>query len=47
LGNSIECLPRGSIYASKEDMDVRGVQSEDAAILPDDFYERLVEACDG
>jgi tRNA 2-thiouridine synthesizing protein B len=40
---SIEVLPKHSIFACKEDMDARGVQSEDAVILFDDFYEQMVK----
>ncbi len=43
LSRSIDLLQKDCIFACKEDMDARGVQSENAAILPVDFYERLVE----
>lgn len=39
----VEALPPGSIYACKEDMDARGVLSEDPAISLAEFYEKLVE----
>ena len=43
LGHSIKDIPAGSVCACKEDMDARGVQSEDTAISIVEFYERLVE----
>lgn len=43
LSRSIDVLLQDRIFACKEDMDARSVQLEGIAILPDDFYERLVE----
>lgn len=43
LNPSVEALPHDGIYACKEDMDARGVQSEDTAISVVEFYEQLVE----
>jgi tRNA 2-thiouridine synthesizing protein B len=43
LNGPIDYLPHDSIYVCKEDMDARGVQSTDAIILIDNFYEQLVE----
>ena len=43
LNGPIDDLPHDSIYACKEDMDARGVQSTDAIILIDNFYESLVK----
>ncbi len=43
LSRSIDLLPHDCIFACKEDMDARGVQSENTAVLLVDFYERLVE----
>ncbi len=43
LGKSIEALPRDRILACKEDLLARGVQAEDKATIPVNFYERLVE----
>lgn len=43
LNPSVEALPLGVVYACKEDMDARGVQSENTAIALVEFYEQLVE----
>lgn len=43
LDPSIGALLPDRIYACKEDMDARGVQPEDTAILLVEFYEQLVE----
>jgi tRNA 2-thiouridine synthesizing protein B len=43
MNSSVEVLPLHSIFACKEDMDARGVQSEAAVISLDDFYEQLVK----
>ncbi len=43
LNELIDYLPHDSIYVCKEDMDARGVQSTDAIILIDNFYESLVK----
>ena len=49
LGCSTRALPHGRVYACKEDMDARGLQSE-TAIMLDHFYQDLVKemmaACD-
>jgi len=36
-------LPRERILACKEDLEARGVQAGDRAIVPGDFYKFLVE----
>ena len=36
-------LPVDRVIASKEDLEARGVQAEDKANVPDDFYGRLVD----
>lgn len=41
VGSSIDLLAHDRIYACKEDMEARGVQSD--VILPDDFYGQLVK----
>lgn len=40
---SVEALPPDSVYACKEDLDARGMQSVDTAISLVEFYEQLVE----
>jgi tRNA 2-thiouridine synthesizing protein B len=39
---SIDLLAHDRIYACKEDMEARGIQSDDV-VLPVDFYGQLVE----
>jgi tRNA 2-thiouridine synthesizing protein B len=41
--SSIDNLAHGRIYACVEDMEARGIQSDDAVILPVDFYGQLVK----
>ena len=36
-------LPVDRIIANKEDLEARGVQAQDKATVPDDFYGRLVD----
>ena len=36
-------LPRERILACKEDLEARGVQAGERAIVPENFYELLVE----
>ena len=36
-------MPVDRILASREDLEARGVQAEDKATVPDDFYGRLVD----
>jgi tRNA 2-thiouridine synthesizing protein B len=43
LNRPIDYLHHDSIYACKEDMDARGVQSTNAIILIDNFYESFVK----
>ena len=40
---ALSALPVDRIIASKEDLEARGVQAEDKATVPDDFYGRLVD----
>ena len=40
---TLQALPMERILASKEDLEARGVQAEDIAIVPKDFYRLLVE----
>jgi sulfur relay protein TusB/DsrH len=42
LDNSIKDLSNCIIIASKEDMDARGVQSEDTVLSSADLYDRFV-----
>ncbi len=43
LDESIEALPRVNIFACAEDLEARGVQPGERAVILVDFYERLVE----
>jgi tRNA 2-thiouridine synthesizing protein B len=43
LDPSFEALPPDNVYASKEDIDARGVQPKNTTISLVDFYEQLVE----
>lgn len=43
LATTLAALPVDRIIASKEDLEARGVQAEDKAVVPDDFYGRLVD----
>ena len=43
LTPSFRALPPDGVFACKEDMDARGVQPEDTAILAVEFYEQLVD----
>jgi tRNA 2-thiouridine synthesizing protein B len=40
---ALSALPGDRIMACKEDLEARGVQAEDKATVPDDFYGRLVD----
>ena len=40
---ALGALPRERILACKEDMEARGVQAGERAIVPENFYELLVE----
>lgn len=40
---TLGALPRERILACKEDMEARGVQAGERAIVPENFYELLVE----
>ena len=40
---ALAAMPVDRIIASKEDLEARGVQAEDKAVVPDDFYGRLVD----
>jgi sulfur relay protein TusB/DsrH len=40
---SLKALPKQSILVCKEDLEARGVQAEGTAIVPENFYELLVE----
>ncbi|NTV27946.1 MAG: hypothetical protein HGA93_04630 [Methanothrix sp.] len=40
---SLQALPKKRVLACKEDMEARGVQAGDRAIVPEDFYKLLVE----
>ena len=40
---SLGALPKDSILACKEDLEARGVQAEERATVPENFYELLVE----
>ena len=40
---SLGALPRERILACKEDLEARGVQAGERAIVPEDFYKLLVE----
>ena len=40
---SLKALPKESILVCKEDLEARGVQAEGMAIVPENFYELLVE----
>ncbi len=42
LETDLETLPQDRILACKEDLDARGVQAGDKAIVPSDFYEQMV-----
>ncbi len=43
LGNSIEVPPEVAIFVCKEDMEARGLQTSNKAIVLEDFYEKLAE----
>ena len=43
LAAALSALPMDRIMACKEDLVARGVQAEDKATVPDDFYGRLVD----
>jgi hypothetical protein len=43
LAAALSDLPVDRIIASKEDLKAGGMQWEDKATVPDDFYERLVD----
>jgi tRNA 2-thiouridine synthesizing protein B len=43
LATALAALHVDRIIASKEDLEARGVQAEDKATVPDDFYRRLVD----
>ena len=43
LENALEALPQDRILACKEDLEARGVEADDKATLPANFYERLVK----
>jgi tRNA 2-thiouridine synthesizing protein B len=43
LETALAALPRDRIMACKEDLEARGVQAENKATVPDDFYRRLVD----
>lgn len=43
LSSSIDLLPDHRIRSCREDLEARGVQSEDAAVLTDNFYSQLVK----
>jgi len=40
---SLQALPKERVLACKEDLEARGVQAGDRAIVPEDFYKLLVE----
>lgn len=40
---TLGALPRERILACKEDLEARGVQAGERAIVPENFYELLVE----
>jgi len=40
---TLGALPRERILACKQDMEARGVQAGERAIVPENFYELLVE----
>jgi tRNA 2-thiouridine synthesizing protein B len=40
---SLKVLPKESILVCKEDMEARGVHTEGAATVPENFYELLVK----
>ncbi len=42
LGDSLAALPKERILACREDVEARGIQAGDRAMIVDDFYERLV-----
>jgi len=42
LENALEALSQDRILACKEDLEARGIQAEDKAIVPSDFYEQMV-----
>ena len=43
LAAALADLPVDRVIASKEDLEARGVQAEDKATIPDDFYGWLVD----
>ena len=43
LDDAFKALPRERIFACKEDLEARGIQSEGIVAVPNDFYEMLVE----
>lgn len=43
LEKALETLPKERVLACKEDLEARGVQADDKAMLPANFYERLVK----
>ncbi len=40
---SLQALPKDRVLACKEDLEARGVQAEEKAIVPMNFYDLLVE----
>jgi sulfur relay protein TusB/DsrH len=43
LDKALEALPKGRIFAFKDDLEARCIQPGVIAAIPNDFYERLVE----
>ena len=43
LDDAFKALPKERIFACKDDLEARGVQSEVMATITIDFYERLLE----
>ena len=39
----LEALPKKRVLACKEDLEARGVQAGERVIVPENFYELLVE----
>lgn len=40
---SLKVLPRERIFACKEDLEARGLEAGERAIVPEDFYKLLAE----
>lgn len=40
---SLKALPRERIFTCKEDLQARGLEAGERAIVPEDFYKHLVE----